>query len=307
VGCLPNQVKLTRVLYKELDEAMGCLPDQVKLDDHGEEASQRITELESLCKQHQEVVEKLKKENVTLESIVQSHDELILEIAIETGLDRMGEDEDEDDSEEDDDDDGENAAAPPAAMLPAAATPELVLDGHASTDAECSALSPPPPPRDRLGDFQCTKPPTLSHTVDLMDAEDWLKSVEMKLQVVQCNNCEVLLASHQLSGPIANWWDAYMKAHEEPESINRREFRAAFRAHHVPQGVIKLKKMEFQDLKQGSLSVNEYVTKFTQLSCYVLNEEQTAIAPKGHLRHPHGKRTRGASRTSGQRPPSTSS
>jgi hypothetical protein len=68
--------------------------------------------------------------------------------------------------------------------------------------------------------------------------------------VVQCNNHEkVLLTSHQLSGPAANWWDAYVEAHEEPESINWPEFRAAFRAHHVPQGVIKLKKKEFQDLK----------------------------------------------------------
>jgi hypothetical protein len=41
--------------------------------------------------------------------------------------------------------------------------------------------------------------------------------------VVQCNNNEkVLLASHQLSGPAADWWDAYMEAHEEPESINWR-------------------------------------------------------------------------------------
>jgi hypothetical protein len=39
--------------------------------------------------------------------------------------------------------------------------------------------------------------------------------------MVQCNNRErVLLASHQLSGPIANWLDAYVEAHEEPESIN---------------------------------------------------------------------------------------
>jgi hypothetical protein len=79
-----------------------------------------------------------------------------------------------------------------------------------------------------------------------MDADDWHKSVEKKLQVVQCNNHEkVLLASHQLSGPTADWWDAYMEAHEEPESINWPEFRVAFRAHHVPQGVIKLKKLEF--------------------------------------------------------------
>jgi hypothetical protein len=109
---------------------------------------------------------------------------------------------------------------------------------------------PPPPLKDGLGDFQRTKPPSFSHVIESMDADDWLKSVEKKLQVVQCNNCEkVLLASHQLSGPIASWWDAYVEAHEEPKSINWPEFRVAFRAHHVPQEVIKLKKMEFQDLK----------------------------------------------------------
>jgi hypothetical protein len=66
-----------------------------------------------------------------------------------------------------------------------------------------------------------------------------------------------------------------METHEEPESIKWPEFRAAFCAHHVPQGVIKLKKKEFQDLKQGSMSVNEYVTKFTQLSRYVPHEVGT--------------------------------
>jgi hypothetical protein len=38
--------------------------------------------------------------------------------------------------------------------------------------------APPQPPRDRLGDFQCTKPPTFSHSVELMDADKWLKTVE---------------------------------------------------------------------------------------------------------------------------------
>jgi hypothetical protein len=82
-----------------------------------------------------------------------------------------------------------------------------------------------------------------------MDVDHWLKFVETKLQLVQCNNREkVMLASHQLSSPAADWWDAYVEAHEEPESINWPEFRVFFFAHHVPQGVIKLKK-EFQDLK----------------------------------------------------------
>jgi hypothetical protein len=94
----------------------------------------------------------------------------------------------------------------------------------------------PPPPRDRLGEFQRTKPPTFSQAMEPMDADDWLKSMEKKLQVVQCNNREkVLLASHQLSGPTTDLWDAYVEAHEEPESINWPEFSAAFWAHHVFQ------------------------------------------------------------------------
>jgi hypothetical protein len=73
----------------------------------------------------------------------------------------------------------------------------------------------PPPPRDRLRDFQRTKLRTFSYVVDPMDANDWLKSIEKKLQVVQYNNHEkVLLASYQLSSPAADWWDAYVEAHE---------------------------------------------------------------------------------------------
>jgi hypothetical protein len=80
---------------------------------------------------------------------------------------------------------------------------------------------PPLPPRDRLGDFQHTKPPTFSHSMEPIDADNWLKTVEKKLQVVQCNKHErVLLASHQLVGPTADWWHAYVEAHEEPDTIN---------------------------------------------------------------------------------------
>jgi hypothetical protein len=97
-----------------------------------------------------------------------------------------------------------------------------------------------------------------------MDVDDWLKTVQRKLQVAQCNNREnVLLALHQLIGPAADWWDAYVEAHEEPDTINWNEFKMAFYSHHVPQSVIKLKKKEFQDLKQGSMMVSEYVTRFT--------------------------------------------
>jgi hypothetical protein len=39
--------------------------------------------------------------------------------------------------------------------------------------------------------------------------------------------------------------------------------------------MMMLKKKEFEDLKQGSMSVNEYVTQFTQLSRYAPDDVDT--------------------------------
>jgi hypothetical protein len=122
-------------------------------------------------------------------------------------------------------------------------------------------LAPQQQPCDKHGEFQWTKPPTFSHFVEPMDADDWLKIVEKKLQVVQCNNREkVLFAAHQLVGPTVDWWDAYMEAHEKPKTINWRELKNSFRSHHVLLGVMKLKKKEFDVLKKDSVTVSKYVT-----------------------------------------------
>jgi hypothetical protein len=38
---------------------------------------------------------------------------------------------------------------------------------------------------------------------------------------------------------------------------------------------LKLKKMEFLDLNQGSMTVNEYLNQFIQLSRYAINDINT--------------------------------
>jgi hypothetical protein len=43
----------------------------------------------------------------------------------------------------------------------------------------------------------------------------------------------------------------------------------------VSFGMMKLKKKEFEDLKQGSMCVNEYVTRFIQLSYYAPDNMDT--------------------------------
>jgi hypothetical protein len=62
--------------------------------------------------------QRLEEEKATLEGMVESRDELLLEIAWETGLDRMGEEEEEE--EEDTNNEGDAAAAPAAAPPPPA-------------------------------------------------------------------------------------------------------------------------------------------------------------------------------------------
>jgi acyl-CoA hydrolase len=47
------------------------------------EASQRIAEYESLCKQHEEATTKLKQENMSLELGIQFCNELVMEMAAE--------------------------------------------------------------------------------------------------------------------------------------------------------------------------------------------------------------------------------
>jgi hypothetical protein len=42
---------------------------------------------------------------------------------------------------------------------------------------------PPPPPQSRLGKFLRTRPTTFSQAKDPMEAEDWLKSIEKKLEI----------------------------------------------------------------------------------------------------------------------------
>jgi hypothetical protein len=94
--------------------------------------------------------------------------------------------------------DANSPPPPPLTLEQVLAMQEQMLQNMQQTMVNLHAqLQAPPLLRDKLGDFQRTKPPIFSYAVEPMDADDWLKSVEKKLQVVQCNNREkVLLVSH---------------------------------------------------------------------------------------------------------------
>jgi hypothetical protein len=109
-----------------------------------------------------------------------------------------------------------------------------------------------------------------------MDAEDCLKGVEKKLLIAQCTDHEkVLFAAHQLYGTAANWWETYCNTHANVDTITWNEFKTHFRTHYVPRGTMKLKRKEFADLKQGGMTVNEYLNSFIQLSRYAPDDINT--------------------------------
>jgi hypothetical protein len=87
------------------------------LGEHEDESSQKITELKAACKRLREDAQRLREERTTLEGMIQSRDELILKMAKEYGLNRMG--------ENDDDDDEGNVVSSPA-PAPAVVPEEIV-------------------------------------------------------------------------------------------------------------------------------------------------------------------------------------
>jgi hypothetical protein len=120
MGCFTDQVKLTHALVQNLDEAV----KEVKLlGEHGEESSWKIIKLEALCQRLRDDTQRLEEEKATLEEMVESRDELLMEIARETGLDRI--DEGEGGEEEETDNEGD-VTAPPAAAPPAPAPPAVI-------------------------------------------------------------------------------------------------------------------------------------------------------------------------------------
>ncbi|KAE8821118.1 hypothetical protein D1007_00740 [Hordeum vulgare] len=112
-------------------------------------------------------------------------------------------------------------------------------------------------------------PPTFTQTVDPLDANDWICTIEDLLALVNCNENreKVLYASHRLGGTTRAWWDGF-KVMQGDHVITWADFKQGFRTAHIPFVIMAIKKREIRVLKQGSGSIKEYLQKFNLLSRY---------------------------------------
>ena len=90
----------------------------------------------------------------------------------------------------------------------------------------------------KLSDFQRTKPPSFSQAIDPLDADDWLRTMEKKLEVARTDEEDkVPFATHYLEGAAGIWWESEKAIGTENEAITWSRFKDQFRKYHIPAGL----------------------------------------------------------------------
>ena len=114
-------------------------------------------------------------------------------------------------------------------------------------------------------DFFGTQPPLFHRIDEPLDADAWLRTIESKFALlpVPCSEAnKTLFAAQQLRGTARIWWDNYRAMLPADHVITWEEFRTAFRAHHIHEGLMDRKKNEFLALTQRNRTMLQYAQVF---------------------------------------------
>ena len=76
---------------------------------------------------------------------------------------------------------------------------------------------------------------------------------------------KVRFAAQQLLGPASAWWDTFNAMQPMDHHVTWQEFTTAFHEYYIPAGLLN-RKLTVLDLKQGSMTVMNYVNKFDHLA-----------------------------------------
>jgi hypothetical protein len=109
-----------------------------------------------------------------------------------------------------------------------------------------------------------------------LEADHWLQVIVAKFGLLHCTEVyKTLFAMQQLRGDTNVWWANYVTTRPADYQVRSTEFRSAFHAHYIPVGVMRKKRQEIMDLKQGGWSVNVYSKLFNHLAQYASDQVET--------------------------------
>ncbi|XP_011621155.1 uncharacterized protein LOC105420189 [Amborella trichopoda] len=139
-----------------------------------------------------------------------------------------------------------------------------------------SALSTPAPEQsdgNLKEKFKTLAPPIFSGQGNVEKVERWLMQVEKFFGVLQCSDEQKLrLGTFILEGDAEYWWHSIQQAWEEEEiELTWEGFLEAFNEKYFPESIKERKEVEFIELQQGNLTIDQYVVKFYELFRYALH------------------------------------
>lgn len=121
--------------------------------------------------------------------------------------------------------------------------------------------------------FLKMKPPTFLGGIDPLKAETWLLEMEKLFEVFSCTEVQkVLLATYTLKDEARRWW---LLIRSSNGNMTWAQFNEIFYDKYFPQCFRDRKVSEFQELKQGRMSIAEYEAKFTELARFTLHMVDT--------------------------------
>src|SRR3954462_13212675 len=127
-----------------------------------------------------------------------------------------------------------------------------------------------------LNDFIQLHPPVFSYSTQPLDADDWLRSIERKLNSGHvADGDKVNYADYHLEGAASSWWENYLNMRPAGPPTAWNEFCTRLREHYIPKGFMDRKREEFCNLTQGRRSVDEYSHEFNRLTRYATEEVST--------------------------------
>ena len=124
--------------------------------------------------------------------------------------------------------------------------------------------------------FRAHHPPTFTGGRDPMGVDHWFIQIEKVLEVMEITSdtTRIRIAAFQLEGEAQVWW-RWARTSRDLEVMTWAEFQELFMGKYFPE-IAKAQK--FLELKQGAMTVMDYVTRFTELTRFADDYVATDMA-----------------------------
>ena len=112
-----------------------------------------------------------------------------------------------------------------------------------------------------------------------MVADHWFLQVEKVLEAMEItsNTTRIRLAAFQLEGEAQVWWK-WSKTSRDLEAMTWEKFQELFMGKYFSDTARHAKAQEFLELKQGMMTVMDYVARFTELARFADDYVTTDMA-----------------------------